>query len=86
MLFTRDVVRVSFVCVAHASSRVNRAVFVRRRCTFARCRMLFACTVARHLLMVIRGRARFSCAPSHVTHALFPRMVLVVIGLHVLVE
>jgi hypothetical protein len=86
MLFTCDVVRVLFVRVTHASSCVNREVFVRRRCTFARCRMLFARTIARHLLMVIRGRARFSCAPSHMTHALFPRMVLVVIGLHVLVE
>jgi hypothetical protein len=86
MLFARDVVRVSFGRVAHASSRVNLAVFARCRCTFERCRVLFARAVARHLLMVIRGRARFPCAPSHVTRALFPRMALVVIGLHVLVE
>ena len=82
----------------HALSRalfhVSRAVwasplFVRAfapHVGHARCHVLFARTVARHLLMVIRGRARFPCAPSHVTRALFPRMALVVIGLHVLVE
>ena len=59
---------------------------VRTQRLTARRRMLFARIVALHLLMVIRGRARFPCAPSHVTRALFHCMVPVVIGSHVLVE
>jgi hypothetical protein len=42
--------------------------------------------VTRHLLMVTCGRARFPCAPSHVARALFPRVAIVVVVSHVLVE
>jgi hypothetical protein len=58
-----------------SDSRVSRVL---SRTTFACCRVLFAYTVTRHLLMVIRSRARFPCAPSHVMRALFPRVALVV--------
>jgi hypothetical protein len=39
-----------------------------------------------HLLLVTRGCARFPCAPSHETRALFPRVTLVANVSHVLVE
>jgi hypothetical protein len=48
-------------------------------------RVLFARVVALHLLMVTHGRARFPGA-SHVTRTLFPRVALVVVVSHVLVE
>jgi hypothetical protein len=74
--------------------RVSRTVCVSALfvCAFAprfwhaRCRGLFARFVMRHLLMVTRGRARFRCAASHVTRMLFPRVALVVVVSHVLVE
>jgi hypothetical protein len=57
--------------------RVSRAVcasplFVRAfapHIWHTRCHVLFARVVARHLLMVIRGRAHFLCAPTHVMRA-----------------
>jgi hypothetical protein len=67
--------RVAVVC-----SRVRTPRLAARR------RMLFARIVAFHLLMVIRGRARFPCAPSHVTRTVFPCVALVVIESYVLVE
>jgi hypothetical protein len=47
--------------------------------------VLFTRIITRHLLMVTRSRARFPCAPSHVTRALFPRVVLIDVASHVLV-
>jgi hypothetical protein len=76
-----------FVCQSHAicASPLVVRVFV-PRVWHTRCRVLFARIVTRHSPMVIRGRARFSCAPSHMTRALFLRVALVVVGSHVLVE
>jgi hypothetical protein len=71
-------------CAIYASPLFVRAFAP--RVWHTRCRVLFARIVTRHSPMVIRGRARFSCAPSHVTHELFPRGALVVVGSHVLVE
>jgi hypothetical protein len=60
---------------SHAVRALSRAVcasllFVRAFASHvwhARCCMLFARIITDHLLMVIRGRACFPCAPSHVT-------------------
>ena len=76
-----------FVCQSHAvcaSPLFGCAFALRVWC--ARCRVLFAHIVTRYLLVVTRGRARFPCAPSHVTRALFPRVALVVVVSHILVE
>jgi hypothetical protein len=45
--------------------------------------VLFTRIVTRHLLMVTRGCARFPCASSHVTRALFARVALAVAELFV---
>jgi hypothetical protein len=63
--------------LSRALFRVSRAVcasplFVRAfapHIWHTRCHVLFARVVARHLLMVIRGRAHFLCAPTHVMRA-----------------
>jgi hypothetical protein len=48
--------------------------------------VLFASVVARQLRMVTRGREHFPCATSHVTRSLFPRVALIVVVSHVIVE
>jgi hypothetical protein len=76
-----------FVSQSHAvcaSPLFDRAFALRVWCT--RCRVLFAHIVTRYLLVVTRGRARSKCAPSHVTRALFPRVAIVVVVSHILVE
>jgi hypothetical protein len=48
-------------------------------------RVLFERIASRPLLMVTRGRARFPCAPLHVTRMLFPRVALMVVVSHTVV-
>jgi hypothetical protein len=69
--------------VVHAySCAITRAVRTRCRALIAHA----ARVVARQLHMVTRGRECCLCAPSHVTRSLFPRVALIFVVSHVIVE